>query len=368
MAEDTGGEKSLPASGRKIQRAREDGNIAKSQDLTSGIALALALLALLVLGRQMTVVLVDSFAYYVGNAPELTPERIPVQALAWSAVYRMGWCVLPFMLTMVVGGLLVNFGQVGFLLTGKPLQPKLSRLNPISGFKKFTSLRALIELLKSLAKLGIVAVIVYYTFRDRLGEVVMLMGLEPLGLLFAVAKLVATVWWRIALAMIVLGIIDFGYQRWQHLQELRMTHQEAKEEMKELEGDPHIKRRVRQLQRQIASQRMMADVPTADVIITNPTHYAVALRYDMENMDSPVVVAKGQRLVAQRIREIGEAHRVPIVQNPPLARTLFRTVDVGATIPGSLFRAVAEVLSFVYRVDQRAEKVRERRRFMAGAA
>ncbi len=368
MAEDTGGEKTLPASGRKIQRAREEGNIAKSQDLTSGLSLALALLALLILGRQMTVVLLDSFQYYLGNAPELTPERIPAQALAWSAVYRMGLCALPFMAVMVVGGLLVNFGQVGFLLTGKPMQPKLSRLDPISGFKKFTSLRSLVELVKSLFKLGIVSVIVYFTFRARLNDVVMLMGLEPLGLLSAVAQLIATVWWRIALAMIILGIFDYGYQRWQHLQELRMTHQEAKEEMKELEGDPHIKRRVRQLQRQIASQRMMADVPTADVIITNPTHYAVALRYDMGHMDSPVVVAKGQRLVAQRIREIGEEHRVPIVQNPPLARTLFRTADVGDAIPASLFRAVAEVLSFVYRIDQRAEKVRERQSYMAGAA
>jgi len=332
------------------------------------VALALALLALLLLGRQMTVILVDSFAYYLGDAPELTPDRVPARALAWSVVWRMGACMLPFMAIMAAGGLLVNLGQVGFMLTGKPLQPKLNRLNPVSGFKKFVSLRAFIELAKSLAKLAIVGTIVYFTFRGRIEEIILLMSLEPLGLLGAVAQLVATVWWRIALAMVLLGAADYAYQRWQHLQELRMTHQEAREETKELEGDPHIKRRVRQLQRQIASQRMMADVPTADVIITNPTHYAVALRYDMQNMDSPVVVAKGQRLVAQRVREVGEEHDVPIVQDPPLARTLFRTVEVGASIPGSVFRAVAEVLSYVYRIDRRREKIRERQGFMAGAA
>ena len=190
------------------------------------------------------------------------------------------------------------------------------------------------------------------------------MELTPLGLVSASSQLVAAVWWRIALAMLVLGVLDYGFQYWQHGQDLRMTHREAREETKEMEGDPHVKRRIRQLQRQIAAQRMMAEVPEADVIITNPTHYAVALRYDLEHMQTPVVTAKGARLIAQRIRELAIGHDVPIVQKPELARTICRTVEVGDPIPEGLYHAVAEVLSFVYQIDRREAKIRRAEGFV----
>lgn len=360
MAEETGGEKNLPASPRKKQRAREEGNIARSQDLTSAVALTAALLALLVLGPQIFLNLVESGRYFLGNATELTFDHTPPQSLALRAIFFIARSVLPFMLAMIVAGLALNFVQVGFLVTVKPLQPKLNRLNIISGFKKFGSLRTLIEAIKSVAKLTLVCTIVWLAIRSRWMEFIALMELTPLTLLPAVAGLVVSVWWRVALAMLVIGLLDYAYQYWQYERDLRMTVQEAKEELKELEGDPHIKRRVRQLQRQIATQRMMAEVPKADVIITNPTEYAVALRYDMATMDAPVVVAKGARLLAKRIRELAVEHDVPIVEKPELARTLYRTIDLGQSIPEGLFRAVAEVLSFVYSIDRRAEKIRER--------
>jgi len=187
------------------------------------------------------------------------------------------------------------------------------------------------------------------------------MELTPRALVPAIGGLVMTVWWRIALAMLVLGILDYGFQRWQHNRDLMMTVQEARQEAKELEGDPRIKARVRHIQRQMALQRMMAGVPAADVIITNPTTYAVALRYDMAEMSAPVVVAKGARLLAERIRNIALEHTVPIVRKPDLARTLYRTIEVGQPVPENLFRAVAEVLAYVYEIDRRADKVRERR-------
>ncbi len=361
MADDTGGEKTLPASAQKIRRAREKGNIAKSQDLGSGLALMTALFAMFVFGGHSLRSLVAAGTFYFGNLHEVSPANEPVQTMAMQALYFVASAALPFSIVMVVVGFSFNVMQVGVLFTAKPMQPKFNRLNPISGAKRFASLRSLMELAKSLSKLGVVAVIVWFSMRGRLPDFIGLMTLSPAALVSATAAMIVTLWWRIALAMILIGLIDFAYQRWQHGQDLRMTHQEVKQETKELEGDPNIKRRVRQLQRQIATQRMMSGVPEADVIITNPTMYAVALRYDLATMASPVVIAKGMRLVAERIREIGVENGVPIVQKPELARALYRAVEIGDPISEDLFRAVAEVLSFVYSIDRRAEKIRERR-------
>lgn len=360
MAEETGGEKTLPASGQKIQRARQEGNIAKSQDLSSGLALLVALMALLFFGPMSLEVLLGAGRYYIGNAHELTLDRTSIVGLTVGALYFVALCSLPVALVLALSGFLVNLAQVGFLLTTKPLVPKFSRLNPISGFQRFVSLRSLVELVKSILKLTMVVIVVWFALRDRIDEFVVLMAMTPMGILYGISGLVYSVWWRIAAVMVLLGIFDYGYQRWQHLQDLRMTHQEARQESKELEGDPHIKRRVRQLQRQIATQKMMKDVPDADVIITNPIRFAVALRYDMTEMETPVVVAKGARKVAERIRTIATENNVPIVAKPELARALYKSIDVGQSIPEDLFRAVAEVLSFVYRIDRRQEKIRER--------
>lgn len=360
MAEETGGEKTLPASPRKLERAREDGNVARSQDLSAGASLTVALVAMYLLGPDMMRGVVEMGRHFLGQAHLLTADQTPVAALAAQTVYTLARVVLPFALVMLLAGLVFSFAQVGVLFTVKPLQPKMSRINPVTGFKKFVSMRALVELIKSLAKLAIVGGIVYWTFRDRRDEIVALMALDPWPMAVAVGELVMSVWWRIALLMIVVGVADFGFQYWQRQRDLRMTVQEARQESKEMEGDPQIKRRVRQLQRQIAMQRMMGEVPKAEVVITNPTHYAVALRYDMETMKAPVVVAKGARLLAQRIRDIAVEHDVPIVQKPDLARTLYRTLEPGQPIPEDLFRAVAEVLSYVYEIDRREEKRKER--------
>ncbi|HEO70624.1 MAG TPA: flagellar biosynthesis protein FlhB [Candidatus Hydrogenedentes bacterium] len=363
MPEESGGEKTLPASPRKRQRAREEGNIAKSQDLNSAIALLVALAAIRFLGMAMFEHLIEAGRFFFGNLDALLPTLDSLSRLSLQAILLMAQCVLPFALIMIVAGLTVNFIQVGVLFTAKPLTPKPDRINPITGFKKFVSIRSFAELVKSLLKLTLVSYLVWLTFRSRAGEFVALMELTPPALVSAIASLVLAAWWRVALAMLVIGVLDYGFQRWQYERDLMMTVQEARRELKELEGDPQLKARIRRVQRQLAAQRMMREVPKADVVITNPTTYAVALRYDMAEMAAPIVVAKGARLVAEKIRNTAVEHDVPIVRKPELARTIYRTIEINHPVPENLFRAVAEVLAYVYEIDRRASKLAERKRF-----
>lgn len=364
---DDAGEKRLPASPQKRRRAREDGKVARSQDLTSAVALLVALIGLRYLGPWIFSRLVALTAHFFGNVNSMLPEVGNVQALAMETLWLTTPTILPFMLLMLAIGLTINILQVGLLFTGKPLIPDLKKLNPFTGFANFFSLRAFVELIKSILKVSLLTYVVWLTVRDRLDEVVNLMALTPLTLTPAIGALIVTVWWRLTLVLLILGILDYGFQRWQYEQNLMMTVRETQEEMKEFEGDPQIKRRVRSIQRQMAMRRMMADVPKADVIITNPVRYAIALRYDASSMAAPVVIAKGARLLAERIRDLAIEHDVPIVEKPELARTLYRTIEVGQPVPENLFRAVAEVLAYVYRIDRRIEKVRERAGWDASA-
>lgn len=360
MAEASAGEKTLPASPMRRQRAREEGNIARSQDLTAGGSLLAALFALYMVGPMMANGLLDVFARYFGDLHLLLTTQSNVQSMALEAVIHTGWCALPFMGLMMFFGITLNLVQVGFLMTSKPLVPKLSRIDPITGMGKFFTLRSLMELLKSVLKLMLAVWVVWLTMRYRVDEFAGLMQSTPKSLVFSTAGMVVAVWWRLGLAMLIIGILDYGFQRWHYERDLMMTAQEAKEEAKEFEGDPRIKARIRQIQRQMAMKRMMAAIPTADVVVTNPTHYAVALRYDLSSMQAPTVIAKGSRLLALRIREIAMQSDVPIVEKPELARALHKSVEVGQAIPEDLFRTVAEVLAFVYQIDRREEKLRER--------
>jgi flagellar biosynthetic protein FlhB len=366
MPDNSGGEKTIPATPRKREQQREEGNVAKSQDLSSAWGLGAALLFLMLLGPVIMRTLLDAGGYFFGHLDEMVLRETPPEVLARRAMYFMAVGAGPFMLAMMLAGLFINFVQVGVLFSAKALKPKWNRLNPVTGMKRFFSMRSLVELAKSLAKLGVAGAIAWLTLMGRAEEVVAFMTLTPQELVGAMAGLVFTLWWRIVAAMVVIGLLDYAYQRWQHEQDIKMTEQEFREETKQMEGDPQIKRRIRQLQRQMAMQRMMAEVPKADVIITNPVTYAIALRYDMAKMAAPVVVAKGMRLLARRIRDLGAQHDVPVVQRPELARAMYRTVEVGQPVPEDLFRAVAEVLSFVYRIDRRADKRRERETALAG--
>lgn len=365
MPEDVGGEKTLPASPQKRQKAREEGNIAKSQDLSAAWTMLVALLAMLLLGRDIFDLLLAATRHYIGDAASLYVEPDTSRTFAIDVVVRLGAASLPIMGILAAAGIAANFVQVGFLYAPKQLIPRLEKLNPFTGLGKFFNIRTAAEFVKSILKLFIVTYVAYLVLRDRWPELLALPYLTPLGIVASVGSIVFAVWLRIVIAMIVLGVLDYGFQRWRYETDLRMTTQEAKEEMKQAEGDPRIRQRIRSVQRQLAMQRMMREVPTAEVIVTNPTMYAVAIRYDMAKMDAPVVVAKGMRLIAQRIREIAVEHDVPIVERPELARGLYHALEVGDMVPERFFRAVAEVLAFVYRIDQRVEKKREREATMA---
>lgn len=365
MPDEVGGEKILPASPRKRERVREEGNVAKSQDLNAAWTMLVALVALYFLGPMMFARMVAAARYYFADAVFLAPTAETFQTLTIITALQLGNIVLPLLVALLVAGVAVNIAQVGLLFAPKALMPRFDRLNIFTGMSKFVSVRSLVELVKSLLKLGVVGYVVYLTLRGRWNEMFFFAYLTPYGLAKAVAWLVFDVWFRVVITMIVIGILDYAYQRWQYEQEIRMTHREVQEETKEMEGDPRVRQRIRQIQRRMAMQRMMREVPTAEVVITNPTTYAVALRYDMRHMDAPRVVAKGARLVAERIRDIAVENDVPIVERPELARALYRDIEIGQGIPERLFRGVAEVLAFVYEIDRRVEKIRERREAMA---
>lgn len=364
MPEPPGGEKTIPASARKRQRAREQGNVAKSQDLNAAWTLLVALIALRLLGPSTFEELIAASRHFFGDAAVLLVEPDTIQTLAIDALMFVSRTVLPFMVVLLFGGIAINVVQVGVLFAPEAMRPRLEKLNPISGLQKFVSIRSLVELVKAICKLTIITYIVFITVRGRWQGLLVMMYMTPWGITKAIAELVAIVWLRAVLAMAVIGILDYIFQRWQHDRELMMTVQEAREEARQLEGDPRIRQRIRRIQRQLAMQRMMAEVPRADVVIINPTRFAVALRYEPPEMAAPVVIAKGARLIAERIRDLAIENDVPIVERPELARTLYQTIEVGYPVPEDLFRAVAEVLAFVYEIDRRVDRRRERARMM----
>jgi flagellar biosynthesis protein FlhB len=264
-----------------------------------------------------------------------------------------GKMLLPFAALFMVAGVVINVVQVGFHVTPKAMRPQISRINPLSGAKRFFSLRQLFELPKSLAKIAIVGFVAFKALADHMAELTQLTGGDFKAGLALTAGIGLELLLKIGLAFLVVAVADYIFQRWQFEKTAKMTKQEVKEEARSQEINEHIKGRIRTIQRQQARKRMMQRVPQADVVITNPTHYAVALQYDSTKMAAPRVVAKGQRLIAQQIKEIARQHGVPLVENKPLAQALFRAVDVDQEVPRELYKAVAEVLAFIYRLKNR---------------
>lgn len=254
----------------------------------------------------------------------------------------------PIFAVAVIAGLVGAYSQVGFLFTVDPIAMRLSRLNPIEGFKRIFSLKGLIELLKALIKITIVGFITYFFLKDEVFNILKLMylGVDESGIYIVNTSINAAL--KICMMLVLFGIVDYGYQWWEYEKNLKMSKQEVKEEYKQVEGNPEVKSRIKQKQRQISMKRMIHEVPSADVVITNPTHYAVAIKYDAKLYDAPFVVAKGQNYLAIRIKDIARENKVEIVENRELARTIYNAVDVGEVIPPELYQAVAEILAYIY--------------------
>lgn len=347
-------ERTEPATPRRRQKARERGQVVRSAELNSAVLLLAGFLALRLGGGHLYQQVTAMTREIILGTSGADPTVAGFHRLMLRATWYAASAVWPVLVATFLAGLAVSYLQVGSLFTLEPLKPNLGRINPLEGFKRIFSKRALVELVKALLKVTVVTWVAYSTLRGAVVGLPNLSGME----VGQVAAWVGLQVWELAiktgLAILVMSAFDYAYQRYEHEVSLRMTKQQLKEETKETEGDPQIRGQVRRRQREMARRRMMAAVPTADVVITNPTHYAVALRYIMDQMEAPEVVAKGQDYLAQRIKEVAREHHVPLVENMALAQGLYRSAEVGQSIPIEYYQAVAEVLAFVYRLKHRA--------------
>ncbi|MBA2937822.1 flagellar biosynthesis protein FlhB [Paenibacillus sp. CGMCC 1.16610] len=344
------GEKTEPATAKKRQDARKKGQVAKSMDLPAALILLFSFLSFLMFGGYMKEKIINIFRNVYENELTMDITASNVHAL-FADLVKQGFFILgPIFLLAVIIAFIANYAQVGFMFIGDPLMMKFNKINPLEGFKRIFSLRTVMEFLKSMLKMTIIGYVVYTTL---MGEKAKLLGLghAPLESTFSfIAAVTLKLGIKIGAVLIVLAIFDYIYQKYEHEKSLRMSKQDIKDEYKKSEGDPLIKGKIRSKQRQMAMQRMMQEVPKADVIITNPTHFAVALKYDSTNMQAPTVIAKGADYVALKIKEVAKNNGIITMENKPLARAIFAQVEIGDSIPAELFQAVAEVLAYVYKM------------------
>jgi flagellar biosynthetic protein FlhB len=353
MAE-TGQEKTEAPTPRRLQEARNDGNVARSTDLTAALILLGAILLLYFLGmRVITGMRMSLETFMSGSHARNLTRPDDIGGLASWALRDLFGSLSPLLLATFGLALVASVSQVGFLITGKPLVPSFSKLDPIKGTANLFSKRALMRLVMSLGKVLLIGAVSGWIIYDDTAPLLALAELQVGQAFLAASRLVFFMSLKLAVLLLILAIIDFAYQRWQHAEDLKMTKQQVKEEMRSMEGDPMVKQRRARVARQLAMQRMSAAVPGADVIVTNPTHYAVALKYDSATMRAPKVVAKGADFMAMRIRQLAALHGVPIVERKPLARALFAAADVGQEVPAEHYAAVAEILAYVYRLGER---------------
>jgi len=349
--------RSEPATPRRKQEARKRGQIARSTELTAAILLLTVLLFFRFFGNDLFTAMSREAVLWWGaiSGKEMTLEGI--MADMTSSMLRILVALAPLLLLVMLVAVLGNVGQFGLLFSPAPITPKMDNINPVMGFQRIFSLRTSVELLKALVKLVLIGWVSYSAFRGVFEQIV-LQSARPLKAIFAAAvEMSYSLGLKIVLALLAIAILDYIFQRYEYERRLRMTRQEVKDEYRQLEGDPLVRARIRQLQREAARRRMVSEVPRADVVITNPVHLAVAVRYDPGANRPPVIVAKGARLVAERIKELARKSSVPIHEDPPLARALFEA-PVGAEVPAALYHAVAQVLAFVYHTSRR-EKERQ---------
>lgn len=356
FAEGEGGEKTEEATAKKLEKAREEGQVAKSNELVIGVSLLMLFLALKLfvgyVGRSFTEVFVESYNYIGNFVNKGFNKRIALSALG-KVLTKTLVISLPFYLSAVVSSVAVNVGQVKWKVTSKPLMPKLDRLSPIQGFKRMFSKDKLFELVKAIVKVGLIFYIVYSEIKDSLDLLITLYNYSLNESIIIVGDLVISLGIKVSAVLLVIGFIDLLYQKFKFKRDMRMTKQEVKDEYKQSEGDPQIKGKIRRKMQETSMKRMMQEIPNADVVITNPTHFAVAIKYDRDVSSAPVVVAKGADNLAQRIKDIARENDVEIVENKPLARMLYFNVNVGDDIPPELYQMVADVLAYVYKVKNK---------------
>ncbi len=353
MAEEQSGqEKTEEPTEKRLREGREKGDVAKSTEVPSALILLLALLAIYMMRGWFYDKLLAIFRLYLPNLHTIEITSDNMVALLREALIVMAILLGPLMVIIITAALIGNFGQIGFLFTTEKMVPKYEKIDPIKGLGRMFSMQTLATGLKSIAKIVIVGLIAYLEIRKYLPDTLPLtdQGVYPIFVFYV--KVSFWIFLKSAIIIAVLAAADYAFQRWQFKQKMKMTKQEVDEEAKSTEGDPQVKGKIRSIQQEMARKRMMAEVPEADVVITNPTRLAIALRYDGETMISPTVTAKGAGLIAKRIRDIAKENNVPIVEDKPLAQTLYKEVEIGSQIPENLFQAVAEILAYVYNLKR----------------
>ncbi len=355
--EGMGGEKTEPATQKKLEDARKKGQVAKSREITNGLELLALFLILRFWVGHMGIQFLDIFNNIYSKISDVTvfwqgamPEA-DIEIIFRQMVFQVLIIVAPILAIGFAIAFITDIAQVKWKPTLEPMKPKFSKLNPLKGMKKFFSLNALVELIKSIAKIGLILYVCYNYLKDKWPILLNLYDVTLMQALELIAVIVTDLGIRVALLYMLIAFADFAYQRIKFKNDMKMTKQEVKEEYKQQEGDPQVKNKIRQKMRESSMRRMMQELPQADVVITNPTHYAVAIKYDPEVADAPLVIAKGENYLAARIKEVARENKIEIVENKPLARMLYANVDIGQAVPPELYQAVAEVLAFVYQLQ-----------------
>ncbi len=344
------GEKTEKATPKKRQDARKKGQVLQSREISSAMVLMAVFVTLRIYGSSIKDQIISYTKFVFTEYPGMENFYMPdmLARIFVDSVTVMLKATAPILLVALLAGVISGYAQIGFLFTLETLSVKFSRINPISGFKRLFSMHGLVEMLKSILKVTIIGYVAYSYINGQTSNILRMMDMDVLNIAALIGVMALNVAIRICVVLIILAILDYGYQWWEYEKNLKMSKQEVKEEYKQTEGNPEIKSKIKQRQRQMSMRRMMQEVPKADVVITNPTHYACAIKYDAAVSPAPMVIAKGQDYIAIRIRETARESKVEIVENKVLARTIYETVDIGEAIPHELYQAVAEILAFVY--------------------
>lgn len=349
-----GGEKTEPATPKKLEKAREEGQAPKSQDLNTAVLLLVLFGCLKIFGGYMMTRLYDMFYAFYGNINDYSREEFTIaraEGMLQLGMQEIILTILPILALALLGAFVVNVVQVKWKVTLKPLQPKPNKINPISGFKRMFSKDKLFDLLKAILKVGILFYVVYSSLKDEWGMIINIYQLDLWSALTLIVNTVLNIAFQITAVFFVIAFADWWYQKRKFNNDMKMTKQEVKDEYKNTEGNPQIKSQIRRKMSEASRRRMMQELPEADVVITNPTHLAVALKYDKKEAEAPIVVAKGADYLAARIREVAKEHQIEIVENKPLARMLYHNVELGDQIPPELYQMVAEILAYVYNLQ-----------------
>jgi flagellar biosynthesis protein FlhB len=343
-------EKSEKPTPRRHSEARKKGQVAKSMEINSALILLTGVVSLTIWGGFMLSRMMATDRFILSNLCRIELTQSTIQSYLFQGILLVMVILAPILIPIVIVGVISNVLQSGWVVSSEPIRPKLENLNPMKGLKKLGSKRSLVELVKGILKILIVGWVGYTTLRGLMTQMLPLMESSVQEIFNFVCAGVVKIAYRTIFVLIILSILDYFYQRFEYMSNLKMTKQEVKDEHRQSDGDPQVKSKIRSIQMRTALQRMMKNVHKADVIITNPTEIAIALRYDAETMTAPVVLAKGKRLLAARIRQIALEHDIPLVENKPLAQALYKAVDIGGEIPGNFYQAVAEILAYVYRL------------------